>query len=102
LTTTSRRKTRTRKAPAQTVKPTTRTKKVTEAPKVIITEDIRPETLLKFEDYKRDFKLRWDIHLYEWNALLVDLRKAYDFSKPYALKSYDYCKDAYNRAFPTT
>lgn len=75
---------------------------MTEAPKVIITEDIRPETLLKFEDYKRDFKLRWDIHLYEWNALLVDLRKAYDFSKPYALKSYDYCKDAYNRAFPTT
>ena len=56
---------------------------MTEAPKVIITEDIRPETLLKFEDYKRDFKLRWDIHLYEWNALLVDLRKAYDFSKPF-------------------
>jgi len=75
---------------------------VTEAPKVIITEDIRPTTLLKFEDYKRDFKLRWDIHLYEWNALLVDLGKAYDFSKPYAIKSYEYCKTAYTRAFPTT
>ena len=76
--------------------------------KVIVTETtttvtpdtpVRPDTLLKFEDYQKDFKIIWEIHLYEWNALIQDCKWVYKQSRPYVLKAYEYCKDSYDRAF---
>ena len=30
----------------------------------------RPEPALSLQDYKDDAKARWDVHLYEWKALV--------------------------------
>ena len=65
------------------------TKKVTETPKV--ETKVRPETtIVSFEDYKNDFKVRWEIHNWEVNELLQDIKKAYTFATPYVKQATDY------------
>ena len=39
----------------------------------------RPEPKLNLQNYKEDILIRWDIHLYEWNSLLKDLKKYYEY-----------------------
>ena len=64
-------------------------KKVTETPKV--ETKVRPETtIVSFEDYKNDFKVRWEIHNWEVNELLQDIKKAYTFATPYVKQATDY------------
>ena len=61
---------------------------------------VRPEKPnLSFEDYKADAQVRWQIHQYETQELWNDLVKGYNFAKPIVVKSIDYVKDSYNRAF---
>ena len=72
-------------------------KKVTETP---TPARVRPEKPnLSFEDYKADAQVRWQIHQYETQELWNDLVKGYNFAKPIVVKSIDYVKDSYNRAF---
>ena len=71
--------------------------KVTETP---TPARVRPEKPnLSFEDYKADAQVRWQIHQYETQELWNDLVKGYNFAKPIVVKSIDYVKDSYNRAF---
>ena len=94
--TTTTRKRRTRKP---TVKKAPVNPTSTKPLEVVITETVRPDTLLKFEDYKQDFKLRWAIHQYEIDALIEDIKKL----QPYAQQVVTYCKNSYNNHFnPTT
>ena len=72
-------------------------KKVTETP---TPARVRPEKPnLSFEDYKADAQVRWQIHQYATQELWNDLVKGYNFAKPIVVKSIDYVKDSYNRAF---
>ena len=72
-------------------------KKVTETPTNTMVRPEKPN--LSFEDYKADAQVRWQIHQYETQELWNDLVKGYNFAKPIVVKSIDYVKDSYNRAF---
>ena len=108
-------KRRTRSSATATVKKSTpvvtshvvRVNKVTQ-PRVIMTESttaskIRPEKPnLSLEDYRSDIKVRWEIHVWETQELWADCKKGYQFAQPFVVKTIDYLKDSYDRAFNET
>ena len=75
------RKRRTRKAP---VKQTP----IKEVKKVTVKTPVRPSTLLKTEDYINDIKIRFEIHNYEVNALINDIKWSYKQVSDYVVKVY--------------
>jgi|TARA_B100001093_G_scaffold423419_1_gene416314 hypothetical protein len=85
-TSTTPRKRRTRKAPVKQ----TPIKEVT----VTVKTPVRPSTLLKSSDYINDIKIRFDIHNYEVNALINDIKWSYNQVR-------DYVVTVYNREFAT-
>ena len=85
-TSTTPRKRRTRKAPVKQ----TPIKEVT----VTVKTPVRPSTLLKTSDYINDIKIRFDIHNYEVNALINDIKWSYNQVR-------DYVVSVYNREFAT-
>jgi len=85
-TSTTPRKRRTRKAPVKQ----TPIKEVT----VTVKTPVRPSTLLKSSDYINDIKIRFDIHNYEVNALISDIKWSYNQVR-------DYVVTVYNREFAT-
>mgnify|MGYP001339833982 FL=1 len=86
-TSTTPRKRRTRKAP---VKQTP----IKEVKTVTVKTPVRPSTLLKSSDYINDIKIRFDIHNYEVNALINDIKWSYNQVR-------DYVVTVYNREFAT-
>ena len=80
------RKRRTRKAP---VKPT-----IKEVKTLTVETPVRPTTLLKSSDYINDIKIRFDIHNYEVNALINDIKWSYNQVR-------DYVVTVYTREFAT-
>jgi len=56
-----------------------------------------PKPNLSFNDYKEDFKVRLEIHNYEVNALLVDVKKAYEFASPYVKQATNYTVKTFNQ-----
>ena len=54
---------------------------------------------LSMKDYMDDFKVRWEIHQFETQELWSDMKKGYAFAQPFVVKSIDYIKDSYDRAF---
>ena len=67
------------------------------ASKVPATKPTAPKPNLSFNDYKEDFKVRLAIHNYEVNALLVDVKKAYEFASPYVKQATNYTVKAFNQ-----
>ena len=91
--TTTPRKRRSRKATAPkavTVKQTP----IKEVKTVTVKTPVRPSTLLKSSDYINDIKIRFDIHNYEVNALINDIKWSYNQVR-------DYVVSVYNREFAT-
>ena len=82
------RKRRTRKAPVKTT-PIKKEVKV-----VTVKTPVRPTTLLKSVDYINDIKIRFEIHNYEVNALINDIKWGYK-------QVSDYVVTIYNREFAT-
>ncbi len=82
-TSTTPRKRRTRKAPA--TKQTTIKKEVKT---VTVKTPVRPSTLLKSSDYINDIKIRFDIHNYEVNALINDIKWGYKQVSDYVVTIY--------------
>ena len=74
------RKRRTRKAP---VKPT-----IKEVKTLPVETPVRPTTLLKASDYINDIKIRFDIHNYEVNALINDIKWGYKQVSDYVVTIY--------------
>ena len=72
-------------------------KKVTETPTPV--KSAPPQPNLKWEDYREDIKIRWEIHQYETQELWSDMVKLYHSAKPIVIKTVDYVKDSYDRAF---
>ena len=56
----------------------------------------RPEKPnLSLEDYKADFKDRWQIHTYEVNELGSDIKKGYEYVLPIVKKVVNYSTETY-------
>ena len=56
----------------------------------------RPEKPnLSLEDYKADFKVRWEIHSWEVKELTSDIKKAYEFASPYITKAVKFTTETY-------
>ena len=72
-------------------------KKVTETPTPV--KSAPPQPNLKWEYYREDIKIRWEIHQYETQELWSDMIKVYHSAKPIVIKTVDYVKDSYDRAF---
>lgn len=49
---------------------------------------VRPSTLLKSTDYINDIKVRLEIHNYEVNALVNDIKWGYSKVKDYVVTTY--------------
>ena len=112
--TTTKRKTRTRKA---STKVTQSPKKVSlntpksapvvvkevnkvEAPVVKNVQRRRPvKTHLTAQDYVTDFKVRWEIHSFEIQELNTDLVAIYQSASKIAVDVVNYIKTSYNTAF---
>ena len=73
-------------------------KKVTETP---TPTRVRPEKPnLTWEDYRSDVKVRWEIHVWETQELWKDSKNFYqNYLKPFTIKTVNYLKDSYDRAF---
>ena len=73
-------------------------KKVTETP---TPARVRPEKPnLSLEDYRNDVKVRWEIHVWETQELWKDSKNFYqNYLKPFTIKTVNYLKDSYDRAF---
>ena len=67
------------------------------ASKVSAPKATAPKPNLSFNDYKEDFKVRLEIHNYEVNALLVDVKKAYEFASPYVKQATNYTVKTFNQ-----
>ena len=67
------------------------------ASKISATKPTAPKPNLSFNDYKEDFKVRLAIHNYEVNALLVDVKKAYEFASPYVKQATNYTVKTFNQ-----
>ncbi len=95
-TTATPRKRRTRKAtaPKTAVTPVKQTTIKKEVKTVTVKTPVRPSTLLKTEDYINDIKIRFEIHNYEVNALINDIKWSYNQVR-------DYVVTVYNREFAT-
>ena len=56
-----------------------------------------PKPNLSFNDYKEDFKVRLEIHNYEINELLADVKKVWNFSEPYVKQATNYTVKTFNQ-----
>ena len=52
---------------------------------------------LTWGDYSEDFKVRLAIHNYEVNALLVDVKKVWNYSEPYVKQATNYTVKTFNQ-----
>jgi len=93
-TSTTTRKRRSRKATAPKTAVKTVSTPIKEVKKVTVKTPVRPSTLLKTEDYINDIKIRFEIHNYEVNALINDIKWSYNQVR-------DYVVTVYNREFAT-
>ena len=94
-TSTTPRKRRSRKATApKAVKTVKSTPIIKEVKTVTVKTPVRPTTLLKSVDYINDIKIRFEIHNYEVNALINDIKWGYK-------QVSDYVVIIYNREFAT-
>ena len=89
-TSTTPRKRRSRKAtaPKTAVKTVKQTPIKKEVKVVTVKTPVRPTTLLKSSDYINDIKIRFDIHNYEVNALINDIKWSYKQVSDYVVKVY--------------
>jgi len=74
--------------------------KVTETPTAARVRPEKPN--LSLEDYRADIKVRYQIHVYEVNELWKDMVKGYNIVQPFVVKTVDYIKESYDRAFNET
>ena len=74
--------------------------KVTETPTAARVRPEKPN--LTMADYTADIKVRWEIHVWETQELWADCKKGYQFAHPFVVKTIDYIKDSYDRAFNET
>ena len=61
------------------------------------TKPTPPKPNLSFNDYKEDFKVRLEIHNYEVNALIADVKKVWNFSEPYVKQATNYTVKTFNQ-----
>ena len=58
-----------------------------------------PQVIVTRDEYLADIKVRWEIHQYETNKLVEDVKNLVNFVKPYISQTVEYVKDSYQREF---
>ncbi|AYR01780.1 hypothetical protein [Synechococcus phage S-B05] len=58
-----------------------------------------PQVLITRQQYLADIKVRWEIHQYETNKLIEDVKQLVDYVKPFIQQTVEYVKDSYQREF---
>ena len=83
--------------PARRRSPARKSAKAASTPVIKSTPTVnRPEKPnLSLEDYKADFKVRWQIHTYEVNELGSDIKKGYEYVLPIVKKVVNYSTETY-------
>ena len=66
-----------------------------------VTKPPAPTPKLSFNAYKEDFKVRLEIHNYEMNALISDVKTGWSLIYPLLVKSKNHVMTAYKREFET-
>ncbi len=56
-----------------------------------------PTPNLTFNDYKEDFKIRLEIHNYEVNVLIDDVKKGYAIASPYVKQATNHIVKTFNQ-----
>mgnify|MGYP001167618947 CR=1 FL=1 len=56
-----------------------------------------PTPKLSLNDYKEDFKVRLEIHNYEINALIADIKTGWAFASPYVKQATNYTVKTFNQ-----
>lgn len=64
---------------------------------VVVTPEVKvPEVLITRDQYIQDIKVRWQIHQYEINKLVEDVKKVNQSVAPYIKKALDFVSEKYN------
>ena len=50
---------------------------------------------ISWTEYQSDFKVRWEIHSYEVDELIADVKKGYAIASPYVKQAIDYTLKTY-------
>ena len=67
---------------------------------VVQTLEIKaPTPLLSVDDYKKDFLIRWQIHVYEVNLLGKDLKFVYNAASKAFARTVEFIQDRYQAEF---
>jgi len=67
-------------------------------PVVSVVEEVKvPEVLITRQQYIEDIKVRWQIHQYEVNKLVEDVRNFTAFVTPYVRQSVEFIQQLRNR-----
>jgi hypothetical protein len=72
-----------------------RSRKQPVAQVVVVTEVKVPEVLITRQQYIEDIKVRWQIHQYEVNKLVEDVRNFTQIVVPYIQKALDFTSEKY-------
>ena len=63
----------------------------------VVAEVKVPEVIITREQYFQDIKIRWQIHQYEVNKLVEDVKKAVNVCSPYIQKALEYSATKYQQ-----
>lgn len=67
-------------------------------PVVSVVEEVKvPQVLITRQQYIEDIKVRWQIHQYEVNKLVEDVRNFTAFVSPYVQQSVEFIQQLRNR-----
>jgi|TARA_Y100000015_G_scaffold29924_1_gene29278 hypothetical protein len=58
-----------------------------------------PQVIVTRQEYLADIKVRWQIHQYETNKLVEDVKQLVDFVKPIINRYVDFVRVSYQREF---
>ena len=58
-----------------------------------------PQVIVTRQEYLADIKVRWQIHQYETNKLVEDVKQLVDFVKPIINRYIDFVRVSYQREF---
>ena len=61
----------------------------------VVAEVSAPQVMITREQYLQDIKVRWQIHQYEVNKLVEDVRNFTQFVAPYVKNALDFVTEKY-------
>ena len=64
----------------------------------VVADDVKvPQVLITRQQYVQDIKVRWEIHQYEVNKLVEDVRNLTQTAAPYVKNALDFLTEKYQQ-----